>query len=130
MQNVAPEVKEQYVPHAVDSNFFKPLPEEEVAAFRATFDEQHGTEGKFLFFWNNRNARRKQSGSLIYWFKDFLDQVGHDKAALIMHTNPKDGYGQDLHAIIKDTGLDKRQVLFQLKVNMDRLAMLYNCRLL
>lgn len=127
VQNVAPEVKEQYVPHAVDSNFFKPLPEEEVAAFRATFDEQHGTEGKFLFFWNNRNARRKQSGSLIYWFKEFLDQVGHDKAALIMHTNPKDGYGQDLHAIIKNTGLDKRQVLFSTeKVNMNRLAMLYN----
>ena len=44
-----------------------------------------------------------------------------------MHTNPKDGYGQDLHAIIKNTGLDKRQVLFSTeKVNMNRLAMLYN----
>jgi hypothetical protein len=33
-----------------------------------------------MFFWNNRNARRKQSGSLLYWFKEFLDEVGHDKA--------------------------------------------------
>mgnify|MGYP003114705207 CR=1 FL=1 len=110
VQQVAPSVNEQYVPHAVDSDFFKPLPKEEVDAFRKTFDTEHGTEGKFLFFWNNRNARRKQSGSLIYWFKEFLDQVGHDKAALIMHTNPKDNYGQDLHAIIKSIGLDKQQV--------------------
>ena len=124
VQNVAPTVKEQYIPHAVNSEFFKPLPEEEVKAFRESFDEQHNSEGKFLFFWNNRNARRKQSGSLIYWFKDFLDEVGHDKSALIMHTNPKDPYGQDLYAIIKELGMDKGQILFSTqKLDMHRLAM-------
>ena len=127
VQNVAPSVKEQYVPHAVNSDFFKPLPTEDVQNFREAFDKEHNTEGKFLFFWNNRNARRKQSGSLIYWFRDLLDQIGHDKAALIMHTNPQDEYGQDLHAILKDTGLDKQQVLFSTqKLNLDRLGMLYN----
>lgn len=127
VQNVAPNTKEQYVPHAVNSDFFKPLPKHEVQAFREAFDEEHNTQGKFLFFWNNRNARRKQSGSLIYWFKEFLDQVGHDKATLIMHTNPKDQYGQDLHSIIKQIEMDKGQVLFSTeKLNMDRLAMLYN----
>ena len=30
-----------------------------------------------IFFWNNRNARRKQSGTMVWWFKDFLDIVGH-----------------------------------------------------
>ena len=44
-----------------------------------------------------------------------------------MHTNPQDEYGQDLHAILKDTGLDKQQVLFSTqKLNLDRLGMLYN----
>tara|TARA_B100000287_G_scaffold5037_2_gene4927 strand:+ start:6362 stop:7630 length:1269 start_codon:yes stop_codon:yes gene_type:complete len=127
VQNVAPDVKEQYVPHAVNSEFFKPLPEEQVQEFRKNFDENHNTEGKFLFFWNNRNARRKQSGSLIYWFKDFLDEVGHDKASLIMHTNPKDPYGQDLGVIINSLGLDQGQVLFSTqKVNMEQLGMMYN----
>ena len=127
VQNVAPDVKELYVPHAVNSDFFKPLPEEQVQQFRIAFDEQHGTEGKFLFFWNNRNARRKQSGSLLFWFKDFLDEVGHDKATLIMHTDPRDGYGQDLNAIVKELEIDKGQVLFSTqKVGMDRLAMFYN----
>ena len=127
VQNVAPEVAEQYIPHAVDSNFFKPLPEEQVKEFRNRFDAAHGTAGKFVFFWNNRNARRKQSGSLIYWFKDFIDEVGHDKACLVMHTDPKDGYGQDLTAIIDNLGLNQQQVLFSTaKIPPSDLALLYN----
>jgi len=127
VQNVAPDVNELYVPHAVNSDFFKPLPKEDVEKFRAAFDDQHKSEGKFLFFWNNRNARRKQSGSLLFWFKEFLDQVGHDKASLIMHTDPNDGYGQDLNAIVRELEIDKGQVLFSTqKVQMDQLAMFYN----
>ena len=127
VKNVAPDVKELYVPHAVDSNFFKPLPKEQVEAFRESFDSQHGTKDKFLFFWNNRNARRKQSGSLVFWFKDLLDQIGHDKATLIMHTDPHDQYGQDLNAIVRELKMDKGQVLFSTqKIGMDKLAMFYN----
>ena len=128
VQKVAPDVREQYVPHAVNSEFFTPHSEEQKAEFRKTFDEHHATKDKFIFFWNNRNARRKQSGSLIYWFKDFLDEVGHDKACLIMHTDPKDGYGQDLQAIVNTLGLNQQhQVLFSTqKVNMEQLASLYN----
>ncbi len=127
VQKVAPTVNEQYVPHAVNSDFFKPLPKEDVQEFRKSFDEQHDTQGKFLFFWNNRNARRKQSGSLIHWFKQFLDEVGHDKASLIMHTNPKDPYGQDLHVIVKELEMNKGQILFSTqKIDLAKLGMLYN----
>ena len=127
VETVAPDVKSLYVPHAVNSDFFKPLPEEKRTAYRANFDKHQKTEGKFIFFWNNRNARRKQSGSLLYWYKDFLDQVGHDKAVLIMHTDPKDGYGQDLNTIVSTIGLDKGQVFFSTnKLPMEDLAALYN----
>ena len=127
VENVAPAVPSSYVPHAVDSDIFKPLPEEDIAAFRESFDEHHNTQGKFLFFWNNRNARRKQSGSLIYWFRDFLDQVGRDKASLIMHTDPHDPYGQNLHDLLAATGMTNGEILFSTqKVNMEQLAMFYN----
>lgn len=127
VENVSPEVNSKYVPHAVNSDFFKPLPEEEVAKHREEFDKNHGTEGKYIIFWNNRNARRKQSGSLIYWYKEFLDEVGHDKACLVMHTDPKDGYGQDLNAIINNLGLTNGQVLFSTqKVDMRHLSIFYN----
>jgi glycosyltransferase involved in cell wall biosynthesis len=127
VETVAPDVKSLYVPHAVDSEFFKPLPKGQIAEFRKSFDNDHNTEGKFIFFWNNRNARRKQSGSLLFWFKDFLDEVGDDKATLIMHTDPKDGFGQDLNAIVHELGINKGQVLFSTqKVGMEQLAMFYN----
>tara|TARA_R110000823_G_scaffold303100_3_gene424430 strand:- start:2130 stop:3395 length:1266 start_codon:yes stop_codon:yes gene_type:complete len=124
---VTPEVKLNYVPHAVDSEIFKTLTEEQVLEIR----KQHlGKEDqdKVVFFWNNRNARRKQSGSLLFWFKKFLDKVGHDKAQLIMHTDPKDPHGQDLEHIIDHLGLDtQRQVLLSSqKINQGDLAVLYN----
>ena len=92
VQTVTPEVDSSYIPHAVDSEVFKPHTAEEIKKSRA----DRNLDDKFLCVWNNRNARRKQSGSLIFWFKDFLDKVGHDKATLIMHTDPKDVHGQDL----------------------------------
>ena len=123
---VAPEVTLDYVPHAVDSNIFNPMTQEQINEVR----ERHLGDDKerVVFFWNNRNARRKQSGTLLFWFKKFLDKVGHDKAQLIMHTDPKDPHGQHLEHIIDHLGLDTdRQVLLSVqKVNQGDLATLYN----
>ena len=124
---VAPEVQLDYVPHAVNSDIFKPLADERIEEIRKTNLNKDDQE-KVIFFWNNRNARRKQSGSLLFWFKKFLDEVGHDKAALIMHTEPKDPHGQDLVHIVNHLGLDtQRQVLISSqKIGQDKLSELYN----
>ena len=108
---VTPEVTLDYVPHAVNADIFKPLATEKIEELR---EKYFGVDkDRVVFFWNNRNARRKQSGSLIFWFKKFLDKVGHDKAQLIMHTDPKDPHGQDLSHICEHLGLIKqRQILF------------------
>ena len=122
VQKVAPTVDSVYLPHAVDSNIFKKL---DIADKKQTILEMD--EDKFVFFWNNRNARRKMSGSLIFWFKDFLDKVGHDKATLIMHTDPKDQHGQDLEMIIEDLNMDKGQIMISKnKVDPPILAKIYN----
>ena len=52
------------------------------------------------------------SGSVLYWFNNFLNKVGRDKAMLLMHTNPKDENGQDLEAIAKDLGMNSDEILF------------------
>jgi glycosyltransferase involved in cell wall biosynthesis len=124
---VAPEVKLDYVPHAVDSNIFRPLTDEQIMNIKKDSLDKADLN-KVIFFWNNRNARRKQSGSLIFWFKKFLDKVGHDKAQLIMHTNPKDPHGQDLVHIVEHLDLNtQNQVLFSTnKVDQANLAALYN----
>ena len=84
-------------------------------------------DDKFIFFWNNRNARRKQSGTLIFWFKEFLDKVGHDKACLVMHTEPYDPNGQNLPYIIENLNMDKGQVfLSTAKMEASQLSSLYS----
>jgi glycosyltransferase involved in cell wall biosynthesis len=80
-----------------------------------------------VFFWNNRNARRKQSGTLVWWFNEFLDEVGRDRACLLMHTDPRDQHGQDLPHIIGHLGADQGQILISSnKVSPEELANLYN----
>jgi len=123
VRNVSPDVKCVRIPHTVDTTVFKKREKRETKDFLNIA----GAEDKMVFFWNNRNARRKQSGTLIFWFKEFLDKVGHDKAMLIMHTEPKDPNGQDLEAIINELELESGQVIISTqKVPPKELSYLYN----
>jgi glycosyltransferase involved in cell wall biosynthesis len=116
---VTPEVEEEYVPHAVNMDIFKPLEEKEFSHLKQ--------QGKTLFFWTNRNARRKMSGSVVWWYKEFLDKVGHDKAYLLMHTDPKDPHGQDLVAIAEELGLTRQNFAISPgKIPASDMAKFYN----
>lgn len=124
VRTVAPEVTEVYIPHAVDPKIFKTLPSDAVTNFRnANFSKMLN---KTVFFWNSRNARRKQSGTLIWWFKKFLDQAGHDNACLIMHTDPKDEHGQDLNYLISHLGMVGKILISNQKLPREGMAMMYN----
>ena len=126
VKTVVPEVQSTYLPHSVDTEIFKPLAPEIIEELRN--EHLHPDDlNKVLFFWNNRNARRKQSGTLVYWFKEFLDKIGHDKAQLIMHTDPKDPHGQDLEHLIEHLEMNDRQVMLSTaKIPPQDLACLYN----
>ena len=126
VKNVAPNVELSHIPHSVNTNIFKRYSEKDITEFKKNSLKPKDMD-KFIFFWNNRNARRKQSGSLVYWFKDFLDIVGHDKAMLVMHTDARDPNGQDLFAIMNELGLNEGQLLLsENKYPSEVLAMLYN----
>ena len=125
---VAPDVESHYVPHAVNEAYFHPAKtDQEKEAVKILRDRvTRGQPKKKIFFWNNRNARRKQSGTLIWWFKEWLDKVGHDKAMLLMHTDAKDPHGQDLPHLIQHLNVDDGQVLLSTqKVPPEELARLY-----
>jgi len=124
VKNVAPNVDLHYVPHAVSPHYYKPLIDEQILELR---EKAKIKENQFVVFWNNRNARRKQSGTLIYWFKKFLEKVGDKNAVLIMHTDPKDANGPDLNAVIENAGLTDGQVRFSVnRLEFDQLAAMYN----
>tara|TARA_Y100000114_G_C11746550_1_gene321938 strand:- start:545 stop:1813 length:1269 start_codon:yes stop_codon:yes gene_type:complete len=130
VKNVAPEVNLIRIPHAVNDNVFTKIKDTKlISEFKK--DNQMGFDKngnkRFVFFWNNRNARRKQSGSLMFWFNDFLNRVGRDKATLVMHTEPRDPNGQDLIAIRDKLGLDEDQFKLSMnKLTIQQLSVLYN----
>jgi glycosyltransferase involved in cell wall biosynthesis len=128
VKNVSPDVNSKYIPHAVDPNIFKPVTEQKIEQLR--YDSlPEGDRNKTIFFWNNRNARRKQSGTLLWWFKEWLDKTdNHEKAQLIMHTDPKDPHGQDLDHIINhlDLGTHRQVLVSKNKIPPEHLAGIYN----
>jgi len=126
VQTVSPNTDAHYLPHSVESDIFIPFEQSEIEKFK----KEHfpnDSDDRTIFLWNNRNARRKQSGSLLYWFKEFLDEVGHDKAKLIMHTDPRDPYGQDLVSMLRDLEVSPDSIAISTqKVDKPTLAMMYN----
>jgi glycosyltransferase involved in cell wall biosynthesis len=112
-----------YVPHGIDYNLYKPT--EVPAEYRNEILK--GGDYDFVFYWSNRNIRRKQPADVIYAFKLFCDLIGEEKAkkvALLMHTQPVDDNGTDLPAVIKVVApncnvifSEKRRVQTELNLN-------------
>jgi len=124
ISTLTPEVDHRYVPHAIDTDIFLKASDEAIKEFKKNHLKNPDA---MVFFWNNRNARRKQSGNIIWWFKEFLDKVGHDKACLIMHTDPKDQHGQDLEQIIRRLGINNGEVMLsKQKLPPPHMSMMYN----
>jgi glycosyltransferase involved in cell wall biosynthesis len=126
VQNVSPEVEEKYLPHAVPMDVFKSA---EPAKIKEIIEQNPKLEGKTIFFWNNRNARRKQSGTLLYWFSEFLKQesIDNNKVCLLMHTDPADPHGQPLEYLSESYGLKNGEVIFsKAKMGAKELAYLYS----
>ncbi len=96
--------KTTYIPHAVDKDIFKILDDKQI------FEKKEFVLGskhlnKFIFFWNNRNARRKMTGTVVMAFSMFLEKLkekfGHTNALLLMHTDSEGEEGQNIGACVE-----------------------------
>ena len=124
VKTVSPDVESYYLPHSVNPRYFSCVDDEDRAELRKNMDIP---EDKFVVFWNNRNARRKQPGSLMFWFDEFLKKVGKKNAMLIMHTDPMDPNGPNLVAIIEELGLVDGEIqISREKIDFPQMAALYN----
>lgn len=129
VRTVSPTVEVIYHPHAVPSEVFNPNKDPKIVRrFKeAVYPNNQKRVDNFTFFWNSRNARRKQSGSLLFWYKEFLDKLGHTNVNLIMHTDVTDPHGQDLEAIIRELGMTNGEVVFSTaKLDLENMSLLYN----
>jgi glycosyltransferase involved in cell wall biosynthesis len=114
-----------YIPHSVSMDNFKPLPEEEVQKFKRESFGPH-VDKKFVLFWNNRNARRKQTGDVVATFAKFAERVGKQNVVLFMHTNVHDPEGQDISAVAQRFDIDNNLIISEQRVDPAKLNMVLN----
>ena len=114
-----------YVPHGINPNEYKPI--DVPKPFR---DEiLAGNEYDYVFFWSNRNIRRKQPSDVIMAFKDFCNRIGEEKAkkvALVMHTQPTDQNGTDLPKVHQTLAPDCNVIFSDKRRSVAELNYLYN----
>jgi glycosyltransferase involved in cell wall biosynthesis len=119
----------EYIPHAVDTNIFKPLSQEEVMKEKIRILGENRKDS-FVVFYNSRNARRKMTSDVVRLFKQFADMVGDkegEKCFLLMHTDPHDPEGANLFAVCELLGLKPSQITFSReKVQPELMNKLYN----
>lgn len=122
----------QWVPHGINSKQYCPIdalhPEfNEYNAFRDAFKKTHDVD--FIVFWTNRNIRRKQPGDVILAYNHFCRQLPPEQAnrcMLLMHTQPIDENGTDLHAVKAACCPDYKVVFTEGFVDNKRMNFMYN----
>ena len=114
-----------YIPHALPHDLFKPLQAEEIHEFKQSHYGPH-TDKKFIVMWNNRNARRKQTGDVVACFAKFAKKVGKDKVALFMHTSVDDPEGQNVIAVARKFDIEQSMIVSEERVESDVMNMYYN----
>jgi glycosyltransferase involved in cell wall biosynthesis len=114
-----------YIPHSLPEELFKPLPDDEVAAYKHDRFGPH-KDKKFILFWNNRNARRKQTGDVIASFSRFAKIVGKDNVSLMMHTSVSDPEGQDIISVSKRYGVENNLIVSESRLPPEELNRFYN----
>ena len=94
-----------YVPHGVDHNIFYPIDE-----IHPKFNDLQNFKNQmfrlkefdFVLLFNSRNIRRKSIPDTLLAFKTFLDLLPKEKAekcAFVLHTQPIDENGTNLHYV-------------------------------
>lgn len=119
----------RYVPHAVPEQVYHPLPEPEAARARAALLGA-GRADHFVALWVGRNARRKMPSDILTSWRMFLDRLqaekGHQNATLIMHTDPLDPEGANLHHVLGLTGLRGKVFFSNERAEWSDMCALYN----
>jgi glycosyltransferase involved in cell wall biosynthesis len=95
--------KTNYIPHAIPKEVYHPLSEEQQKKNKITLLGSQ-REDYFTALFVSRNARRKMPSDILVSWKQFMVELkkkhGHSKAALVMHTDPLDPEGPNLHHVV------------------------------
>lgn len=125
-KEIIPE-KTNFIPHALPGEIYRELPKPDISKYKKQVLGSDRSD-HFVLFWNNRNARRKRAGDLLWAWKTFLETCGADnpKATLLLHTDPSDREGQNLYEVSNMLGIKESVVFSKERLDFEQINILYN----
>ena len=117
------------VPHGINSDEFKPLPDDNKNVVKLKKDLLGEEVYDFVVFFNSRNAHRKHPANLILAFKSFCNALPEDKAkrcALLMHTDKVCEAGTDLIATVTAICPEYKVVIEESRRTPEEMVAIYN----
>ena len=121
--------KTNWVPHSIPSSLFFPLKKQEIENYKS---QLLGNDKKdhFIGIWVNRNAKRKRPNDVLQswslFLKDLKQKKGHQKAILIMHTDPCDQEGPNLFRTAEKLGIQENVFFSKDRLDFEKMNVLYN----
>jgi glycosyltransferase involved in cell wall biosynthesis len=124
-ENLPNKPRVNFIPHAVPEEIFHRLSDSEIKKHKQKILGV-GKEDHFVAIWNNRNARRKRPGDLLFAWKKFLEKTEKKDAILIMHTDPHDKEGSNLFILSEELGINDSVFFSRERLGFDKINILYN----
>lgn len=122
--------KANYIPHGVPEELYKRLPDDQVKVFRQQLLGSDKID-HFVALYVSRNARRKMANDILVSWGMFLNELeqkhGHRKATMIMHTDPKDPEGPNLHHVVDLLKLHDNVIFSNNRCGFPEMNIIYNC---
>lgn len=116
-----------YIPHALPEEVYQPIP---VDQQRENKKRLFGNADRFVGLWVNRNAKRKMPGDIMLAWKMFADELekkhGVKDPLLVMHTDPNDQEGPNLHGIVNDLNMTNIVSFSTQRIDFGQLNAMYN----
>lgn len=121
--------KTNYIPHAVPGEVYFPMPDQDALNIKQKVLGKDKAD-HFVVTYVSRNARRKMPSDIILSYKIFLDSLektlGHKKSTMIMHTDPLDPEGPNLHHVIDMLNVKDNVVFSKDRTGFQEMNYLYN----
>ena len=121
--------KTNYIPHAVPSDLYHPLPEDECKNIKNKILGPNKSD-HFTCLYVSRNARRKMTSDILVSWKMFLENLqnthGHKKATLVMHTDPLDPEGTNLYQVLDMLDIKDNVAFSKDRIGFNEMSFLYN----
>ena len=121
--------KTNWIPHSLPDNLFYPLSDNQIKNYKSQLLGKE-REDHFVGIWVNRNAKRKRPNDVLESWSLFLKELkkkkGHQKATLIMHTEPTDNEGPNLFAVTEMLGIQNNVFFSRDRLEFEKMNVLYN----